>query len=215
MEIVVDAPANARELGQFTGFFPLTLASTERPPGDQYFSRVWQFDGETAAELSTTLVTQALEMTAWAEGTWDFFCVILWELLDNVLEHAQIDQWFVEVQVVSGTIVRLTVADAGIGVLGSFQRSSRHQKPRTDIDVLTLAIREGSSSLEEKGRGNGLWLASRIAAAGTGDFFLESGRGMVFWYSGQRNAGFRPMNREYPFLASPLTVAVLEFDASR
>ena len=200
----------------YSFLFPLEL-SDEPPPRGEYFSRVWMFDRDTGSRIAQNLSDNALEMTAWASGTWDYFVLMLSEIIDNVIEHSSVPFGFVEVQIHRSGTVLMTVADCGVGVRQSFLRTTAYA-PRTDEDAILLAISERVTSLPERGRGNGLWFATRNAAANNGRFSLMSGTARVVWGMGAREpqvlSVYRFNDKGIP-QPGPMTVASLDFDATR
>ena len=199
--------------------FPLDAAHDVPPPRGEYFSRVWRFDAESITGIADAISTNALERVAWAEGAWDYFVIILYELIDNVNEHSGTGAGFLEVQIHNSGTVLITVADAGRGIRQSFLRA-RDYAPRTDADAIQLAIQEGVTSLPTRGRGNGLFFATKNAAAANGQFSLESGETRAVWRSGALDMDFRPVRRFSDHqtglpLPAPMTIAVLDFDARR
>ena len=168
----VTVPPGAPPDSQTYSFLsPLEFSTGGTPPRGEYFSRVWKFDSETGSGLAKAISENALEMITWADGAWDYFVLMLSEIIDNVIEHATAHFGFIEVQIHRSGTVLMTVADSGVGVRQSFLRTNQYS-PRTDEDALLLAINEQITSLPDRGRGNGLWFATRNAAANNGQFSL-------------------------------------------
>ena len=214
----IEVPEGVPDDSQTYSFLsPLEFSSADPPPRGEYFSRVWAFDSETGSALAKSMSEKALEMIPWAPGAWDYFVLMLSEMLDNVIEHSSTTLGFVEVQIHRSGTVLMTVADYGVGIRQSFLRTNMHS-PRTDQDALLLAINEKITSLPDRGRGNGLWFATRNAAANNGQFSLFSGLARVVWQRGAREPSIHDVRRfivrglPYP---APMTVASLDFDGTR
>ncbi len=219
VNIRVTVPSDRLESQLYSFLYPLAAATSIPPPRNEFFSRVWRFSSETASDLASAFEKNATEMVPWAAGAWEFFVLVLYELIDNVVEHASSDYGFIEEQVHSSGTVLLAVADPGIGIRTSFLRS-REYAPRSDQDAIMLSIKQGVTSLDARGRGNGLWFATRNAAAGNGAFTLISGEGRMFWPPNAIDPQISPVSRfkdrktgiTHP---SAMTIGVVDFNAMR
>ena len=111
-------------------------------------------------------------------GAFESFNWALWEVMDNVLQHSEASEGFLEVQVHPQTSrLAVCVADAGQGVLASLRGSSH--RPRSHVDALTLAIEEGVTRDNNTNQGNGLWGLAQIVQDNKGVLNLMSGRGQL------------------------------------
>lgn len=104
----------------------------------------------------------------------DVMCTLLSEMGNNVPQHAQVQHGFIAAQVVNyGTILRLAVADTGVGMLATLR-----PKATTDRDALRLAL-SGTSEYPDPGRGRGIPAMRSAVGEYGGQAVLLSGQSMV------------------------------------
>jgi anti-sigma regulatory factor (Ser/Thr protein kinase) len=108
------------------------------------------------------------------------------EITDNVLNHADAPGGGL-VQVVTFKTqrrIQFVVADGGRGILASMRETQ--SKLRKDTDAIGEAMKQGVTRDIEKGQGNGLAGALRIATGSNGSMAIISGRGEVRVMKGAR-----------------------------
>ena len=115
-------------------------------------------------------------------GLLQVFHTVVSELATNVIYHARSDYGYVlgqEYLYGGNRVVEIAVADAGIGVQASLQKNQRHLGSAvSDTEALALAVEEGSSSLQEYGRGYGLYhVACEIRGGAEREMSMRSGTG--------------------------------------
>jgi hypothetical protein len=113
------------------------------------------------------------------------------EITDNVLNHAEAPDGGL-VQIVTYRTqrrIQFAVADNGRGILASMRETSPGL--RRDTDAIGEAMKQGVTRNIEKGQGNGLAGALRIATGSHGSMTIVSGRGEVRVTSRPGRAGHR------------------------
>ena len=114
----------------------------------------------------------------------------LGEVIANLKQHAGERGFICGQYTQKSDLVRIGIADSGIGIRESFSRNSapRYQEEMTDVQVLDLALAPlGSSKAhlvtpygESPNRGVGLTITRFMVAESFGHFFIASGT--AWWY---------------------------------
>jgi hypothetical protein len=144
--------------------------------------------GELSAEVANCIFPELSDSCDPDQtGLYDAICYAVSELALNVVQHSRSDG-FVHAQVYPTTrIVRLAIADYGIGIAQSFETcgSPVWQAGMSDTDAIRKAIESQVSSKthlksgwgEPVNAGVGLTLLSGLAKVTRGDFCMFSNRG--------------------------------------
>jgi hypothetical protein len=133
-------------------------------------------------------------------GLFDVLQYVVSELATNVTQHAK-SPGFALAQYNGRTdLIRVAIADSGIGVLKSFEEngSPLWKQELTDADALVLALRPKVSSKahlttawgESINAGVGLTLQKAFCAMTNGHFFIASGNGVCY-----QSAGNHPLQQ--------------------
>jgi hypothetical protein len=102
------------------------------------------------------------------------------ELMTNVIAHSGVEDYYVCAYTYTDRRqLRLCIADRGIGILRSLNRSKKYNL-RNSHDAIILATTEGVSSRAERA-GLGLSHLKGFAKVNEGQMCIISGRGKVFW----------------------------------
>jgi len=160
---------------------------------------VAKLDRQLAAEQLSHLLWEQLRqhadpqvLNATLEG--------LWELLANALEHSGAEA------VVMGQVygrgepphhddrVQVVIGDAGKGIRGSFLESGRYE-PRNDATAIELALEYLVTSVDDPGRGQGLFTTMEQMAELQGDLVIRSGTSKITVGAGGKR------DEAVPFLA--------------
>ncbi len=108
----------------------------------------------------------------------------LWELAANALEHSGSEAVIMGEVYRQGDLphhrnrVQVTIGDAGIGIRRSFLDSGRHQ-PHDDLTAIELALEYLVTSVDDPGRGQGLFTAAEQVTALEGHLVARSGTARV------------------------------------
>ena len=163
---------------------------------DSPLSKIWKFDSNHIHIFVNKLMDCISRSTLCSEGVLGTIEWSINEVMDNVPEHADVEYGYVMVQLhKSNNRVALAIADTGIGFKESFKKS-RHYQPRTDADAITLALKKGVTSSDEKGRGNGLYgLYNLVTSTEKGRLRICSASGMA---NIEKNKNQKPLNTLHP-----------------
>jgi hypothetical protein len=155
-------------------------ASQANLAGNDAFSRVWvYFDHHQANYMTHAYMDSIRRRVVCETGVLEALEWCLYEVLDNVMQHAQSGQGFVMMQRHSlSHRLAIAVADTGQGVHRSLSMSDAY-KPPTAFDALTLAIEEGVTRDKISNQGNGLFGLFRIIEQNNGRLTMRSGRGRM------------------------------------
>lgn len=147
---------------------------------DSPLSKIWKFDSPHIHIFVNKLMDYISRTAVCSEGVLGTIEWSINEVMDNVPEHADVEFGYVMVQVhKSSNRIALAIVDTGIGFRESFRKSRLHH-PSTDADAITLALKKGVTSSDEKGRGNGLYgLYNLVTSAEKGRLRICSASGMV------------------------------------
>ncbi len=157
-------------------FEPFSLSDPDVPAGVDPISRIWRFTESSVTPIADAISRSLLERLSLEEGVFRAINWCLYEIMDNVLQHAESEVGFVEAQVHQASKrVAICIADAGVGFKQSF-RNSRH-RPGTESDAITLSVQENFTRDSQVGAGNGLWGLYQIVTKNDGLLSIHSGRG--------------------------------------
>ncbi|MEH1847776.1 MAG: ATP-binding protein [Nostoc sp.] len=157
------------------------LATSDVLNAQKYFlSKIWEFNNDKMVfELVSALVKAIVEKVECSAGVLQGFEWCLNEVMDNVLQHSRASRGFVMVQVhAESKRIAVCITDTGIGIYGSLA-DSKH-KPKSAVDAITLAVKEGVTRDSSIGQGNGLWGLFQIVKNNSGRLSITSGQGSLF-----------------------------------
>jgi anti-anti-sigma regulatory factor/anti-sigma regulatory factor (Ser/Thr protein kinase) len=148
-------------------------------PGSR-LSVAWAYAEEHAVALTNCVIEELGQRVEFAAGVLHALNWCLYEVLDNVFQHARSEHGYFMAQILRNSqTLAVCVADAGIGVHRSFHHGG-HYRPPTAFDALTLAVRENVTSTgEARGRGNGLYGLRGVVEHNGGRLEITSGRGLL------------------------------------
>lgn len=168
------------ELEETSYLRPMAVASQQLEE-TQPVGKVWRY--QSPPEINT-LLDETLRFLAsrlrWERGTLHALEWSLYELLDNVFQHAQVQAGYFMFQVqAERRRLSYCIADQGRGIYASFAGSK--VKPGSAIDAITLAVQKGVTRDPKSNSGNGLWGASEIVAKSKGQLTVSSGGAALYF----------------------------------
>lgn len=105
----------------------------------------------------------------------------LQETMTNVIDHSEVKDYYVCAYTYPNKRqLRLCIADRGIGILKSLNRSKKYKLYKNSHDAIIFATTEGVSSRPDRA-GLGLSHLKDFAKVNEGQMCIISGRGKVFW----------------------------------
>jgi hypothetical protein len=154
-----------------------TKANLRQQPA--HWNTVWRYsDGDQVFALAKSLIEDLIERIEFGPGVLEALSWCLYEILDNVLQHARIGTGYIMLQYMPGARrLAVCIADAGIGVHKSFIEGG-HYQPILAKDALELAVAQWTSSTGEP-RGNGLYGLAEVVGQNIGTLDLRSGRALL------------------------------------
>lgn len=104
---------------------------------------------------------------------------LLDEAVNNIVDHSQSDRGYIFAQYYpTKEFMDITIADNGIGLLGSYQNSN-NPEILTDTDAIKSALNGISTKTTEDGRGYGIRTSRKMLVEGLGGkYLLFSGSGV-------------------------------------
>jgi hypothetical protein len=141
--------------------------------------KIWKFsNSDEIHQLVTSYVTSIRRNVICKEGVLSGVIWSMNEVMDNVIQHASIDNGFIMAQMdKKNNHLNVCIYDYGRGIFMTL-RDSEH-KPRTAVDAITLAIKEGVTRDKSIGQGNGLWGLYNIVSQNNGKLSIISGKGGI------------------------------------
>lgn len=135
---------------------------------------IWRFhDFEDVTELVNAFVSEISQTARCGPGVLNAIEWCLNEVMDNVLQHSNVEYGYVMGQVhQSSEKLAFCVFDYGQGIYNSL-RGSQHE-PRYPVDAITLSIKEGVTRDKKIGQGNGLWGLHNIIQENEGRLSIVS-----------------------------------------
>lgn len=129
------------------------------------------------------------------------------ETMDNVLQHAEIDSGYVMAQVhTEAKYIAICIYDFGRGIFNSLKDSV--YRPKTSIEAIQCALREGVTRDKKVGQGNGMWGLHNIVKANSGLLNVSSGSG---FYGLSQSEESKLLNEQMPFLSRDSNSTTVDF----
>ncbi len=155
-----------------------------QPDGATGFSPagfVWKYESsEHVYSLLATTIDHLSYQLEWERGTLHALEWSLYEILDNVFQHAGASSGYFMFQVQKQQRrLSYCVADQGCGIFQSLSTSIH--KPASALDAITLAVRKGVTRNPQSNMGNGLWGATEIIARSKGQITISSGGAALYF----------------------------------
>lgn len=128
------------------------------------------------------------------------------ELMTNVVDHSGIKDYYVCAYTYPDKgQLRLCIADRGIGILRSLNRSGKYDKIRKSQDAIFRATEPGVSSRPGRA-GLGLSHLKEFAKVNEGQMCIISGNGKVFWKYDQEKTLKQRMTK--PFTGTVVKIVI-------
>lgn len=137
--------------------------------------KVWKFSTPEGVNILTDAIIDKVRKSDVVEdGILQGMTWCLYETMDNVLQHADIQCGFVmgQLQKESHRLV-VAVFDYGRGILDSFKGSQ--YSPGSHKDAISLALQERVTRDQSIGQGNGMWGLSQLVIDNGGMLRVSSG----------------------------------------
>ncbi|WP_134665894.1 MULTISPECIES: DUF4325 domain-containing protein [unclassified Amycolatopsis] len=189
----VDAVRQSSYISKTHVILPVRATPEAFDKSDYHWNKVWYYSSSDEAFTLTSEIILHLESRIYFEsGVLTALRWSLYEVLDNVLEHAQTRRGFFCMQHLSASKrLAFCIADAGIGIHRSFATGRGHHKPRTATDAISLAIQRQTTSTDDR-RGNGLYGLAEVIRQNGGQLEISSGRGFLRLSSGHEESELDP-----------------------
>jgi len=153
-------------------------------------------------ELTDTILEVFTFHINMSEGVIGSLKLALNELMTNAFDHSESSRGcYVCVQSYPGAgKIRLCIADFGIGILESLQKSPNFEGLTGDNDAIMLAVKEEVTSRVGKTAGYGLTHINRFMEVNEGKMHILSGNGKVMWdYSGPKKIREKSQTMHFSF----------------
>ncbi len=138
--------------------------------------KIWLYNNSNEANLITLKIMKTIRrLMVCEEGVLDTCEWALYEIMDNVIQHSEISKGFVMGGIdKKNKILNICVFDYGVGILNSLSKSALYN-PKSEVDAISLAIKEGVTS--GNGQGYGLAGLNKIISQNGGKLTIISGKG--------------------------------------
>lgn len=155
---------------------PLVVAESAVQLSQRPLNTIWKYS--SAEEVNTLVNVFLREVSRNAVCETGVIQGLEWclnEVMDNVLQHSEAGCGFVMGQIhQSSRHIAFCIFDHGRGIFNTL-KTSKHS-PRTPLDAITLAIKEGVTRDKNIGQGNGMWGLHNIVRANSGTLGIASGK---------------------------------------
>ena len=157
---------------------PLAVSDCQPELAKRPLNTVWKYSTAEDVSLLVNAFLQEVSRSAVCEsGVIEGLEWCINEVLDNVLQHADVECGYVMGQIHPTTRhIALCIFDSGRGIFNSL-KASRHA-PRTPLDAITLSMQEGVTRDNNVGQGNGMWGLHNIVRANSGSLGISTGKAM-------------------------------------
>ncbi len=185
-----------------TSYLTPRVAHTDQLTGTSPAGQVWKYETpEDAYILLAATIDHLSFQLEWERGTLHALEWSLYEVLDNVFQHAGVHAGFFMFQVQQQQRrLSYCVADQGCGIYHSLSTSIH--KPASPLDAITLAVRKGVTRNPSSNMGNGLWGTTEIIARSKGQITISSGGAALYFNRANGQAESVPkvlvLDRNYP-----------------
>ncbi|MFZ4524354.1 MAG: STAS-like domain-containing protein [Chlorobium sp.] len=154
---------------------PLRVQENKELAQNASLDKIWRFDSpDDIYLLINSFVDELSHIIVCEKGVLEGFEWSINEVLDNVLQHSSRSFGYVMGQVHPKTKhFAFCVYDTGQGIYNSLLSSLVH-KPKTPVEALKLAVKEGVTRDKKIGQGNGLWGLHQIVSENTGILNITS-----------------------------------------
>jgi anti-sigma regulatory factor (Ser/Thr protein kinase) len=145
--------------------------------------RIWSFRNSTDISTLTTAIIKDLRRSHLCQdGVLDAIKWGINEVMDNVIQHSQTDVGFVMAQAQKGMkTINVCIFDYGRGIYKSLKGSEYN--PRSAIDAISMAVKEGVTRDRSVGLGNGLWGLFNMVSLNDGSLIIISGNGGIDFHN--------------------------------
>jgi hypothetical protein len=171
-----------------TGYMSPRAVTPDELPEMSPGGLVWKYEtSEDVYNLLAATIDHLSYRLEWEHGTLHALEWSLYEVLDNVFQHAGAHAGFFMFQIQQQQRrLSYCVADQGCGIFHSLSASVH--KPASPLDAITLAVRKGVTRNPNSNMGNGLWGATEIVARSKGQITISSGGAALYFNRGTGHA---------------------------
>lgn len=140
-------------------------------------NKIWKFSNSNEIhQLVTSYITSIRRSIVCKEGVLGGCIWSMNETMDNVIQHAGIESGFIMAQLdKKNNHLNVCIFDYGLGIYKTLKDSDH--KPKSAVDAITMALKEGVTRDKKIGQGNGLWGLYNIVSQNNGILSVISGKG--------------------------------------
>ncbi len=151
---------------------PMKLDPHKSLTGKSVLNKVWEFtNDQDVFQLTNAFIDELFKTDVFEKGALHSLEWSLYEIMDNVINHAATDSGFIMGQIhPKSKHIAFCIFDTGQGIYNSLQ--TYKLKPKTAIDALTLCVKPGVTS--GLGQGNGMFGLYEIVHQNEGYLSISS-----------------------------------------
>lgn len=185
---------------------PVSIQKDNALLGKNSLNKVWKFrDSNDISKIVQSFMDELHKSERFSKGTLPSIEWAIYEVMDNVIQHAGTDLGYVMGQLHSRSKhIAFTIFDLGQGIYNSLKNSVH--APRNTIDALTLCIQEEVTRDKKIGQGNGLFGLHSIVKQGKGSLSITSGDGCYMY-----NNGYVKTYKYIPFVSKKNVDTTIDF----
>jgi hypothetical protein len=156
-------------------FNPAIVIDSQLLLSQRPLNTVWRYSTpEEVNTLVTTYLREVSRIVVCEVGVIQGLEWCLNEVMDNVLQHSNQPFGYVMGQIhQTSKHIAFCIFDPGIGIFNTLKGSVH--APRSHLDAITLAIKEGVTRDKAVGQGNGMWGLHSIVRENSGSLGITTG----------------------------------------
>lgn len=183
---------------------PMRLDSEKSLTGKTVLNKVWEFTNEEEVfHLTNAFIDELFKTDVFEQGALHSLEWSLYEIMDNVINHAATDSGFIMGQIhPKSKNIAFCIFDTGQGIYNSLQ--TYKPKPKTALDALTLSVKPGVT--RGLGQGNGMFGLYEIVRQNEGQLTISSS-GASFTLKG----GELETTKDNPFVSDKIGCTSVDF----
>ena len=157
-------------------FRPVVVGDSSAVLSQRPLNTIWKYSSaEEVTALVNVFLSEVSRNAVCETGVIQGLEWCLNEVMDNVLQHSEAGCGFVMGQIhQTSRHIAFCIFDHGRGIYNTLKNSNH--APRTALDAITLAIKEGVTRDKEIGQGNGMWGLHNIVRENSGILGISSGK---------------------------------------
>jgi len=155
---------------------PLLVSENTETLKKNAINKIWRFENSSDIHsLSSAFIQELLKLDTFSNGVIESLEWCIYEVMDNVIQHSNVNRGYIMGQIhkkIEPKRIAFCIFDSGQGIYNSLKNSIH--APKTSLDAITLAVKQGVTRNKAIGQGNGLWGLHNIIIKNHGSLMITS-----------------------------------------